>query len=123
VAVIQKQVMAVFERAGEPGSYAVSIGTNMGDNYSFPSVNDMFFFEDPHELYKHWPADIWSAIEQHQAKQGMNELQAAFALGADASVGPGDYGNRTVEYANNGKPVTLIFEKNKATSVTEGKAP
>jgi len=50
----------------------------------------MFFFEDPHQLYKHWPAETWSAIDQHQAKQGMSELQAAFALGANISSGEGD---------------------------------
>lgn len=122
VAVVQKQVMAVFEKAGEPGTFAASFGTNTGDDYSFSTVNDIFFFEDPHELYKHWPADTWSAIDQHQAKQGMSELQASFALGSNMSADGGDYGNRTIEFANAGKPVTVTFEKNKATTVTQGKA-
>ncbi|HZE81944.1 MAG TPA: hypothetical protein VE604_13670 [Candidatus Polarisedimenticolia bacterium] len=121
VAVIQKKIMAVFEKPGEQGSFAVAIGSNTGDDYTF-TTNDMFFFEDPHQLYKHWPAETWSAIDQHQAKQGMSELQAAFALGANISSGEGDYGNRTIEFVNAGKPVTVVFEKNKATSVTPGKA-
>ena|ERR1700704_1143950 len=122
VSVIQKQIMAVFEKAGEPGTYAASFGTNTGDDYVF-SANDVFFFDDPHELYKHWPADTWSAIDQHQARQGMSELQASFALGTNMNADPGDFGNRTIEYANAGKPVTVVFEKNKATTVTAGKAP
>jgi hypothetical protein len=121
VAVIQKKIMAVFEKSGEPGTFAAAFGSNTGDDYTF-IANDVFFFEDPHELYKHWPADIWSAIDQHQAKQGMTELQASFALGAKMSAGEGEYGNRTIEFANAGKPVTVVFEKNKATTVTAGKA-
>lgn len=122
VAVIQKQIMAVFEKAGEPGTFAVTFGTNTGDDYTF-SGNEVFFYEDPHELYKHWPADIWSAIDQHQAKQGMSELQASFALGSTMNADPGEYGNRTIEFVNAGKPVTVTFEKNKAVTVTPGKAP
>jgi hypothetical protein len=113
--------MAVFEKPGEQGSFATTIGSNTGDDYTF-TTNDMFFFEDPHQLYKHWPAETWSAIDRHQAIQGMSELQAAFALGANISSGEGDYGNRTIEFVNAGKPVTVVFEKNKATSVTPGKA-
>ncbi|HZU34239.1 MAG TPA: hypothetical protein VFB79_24230 [Candidatus Angelobacter sp.] len=122
VVVVQKQIMAVFQKAGEPAKYAVSIGQNTGDDFTF-TVNDLFFFEDPHELYKHWPADVWNAIDQHQAKPGMNELQASFALGTNMSSDGTEMGNRTIEYANAGKPVTVVFEKNKATSVTPGKAP
>jgi hypothetical protein len=122
VTVIQKKIMAVFEKAGEPRTFATAFGSNTGDDYAF-TANEVFFFEDPHELYKHWPADTWSAIDQHQAIQGMSELQAAFALGANISAGEGDYGNRTIEFADAGKPVTVTFEKNKATTVTPGKAP
>jgi hypothetical protein len=121
VAVIQKQIMAVFEKDGEPGTFAASFGTNTGDDYSF-TANEAFFFDDPHELYKHWPADVWSAIDHHEARQGMSELQASFALGSAINADPGDFGNRTIEFVNAGKPVTVVFEKNKAVSVTPGKA-
>jgi hypothetical protein len=121
VAVIQKQIMAVFEKDGEAGTFAASFGTNTGDDYAF-TANESFFYDDPHELYKHWPADVWSAIAQHQAKQGMNELQASFALGTAMNADPGDFGNRTIEFVNAGNPVTVVFEKNKAVSVTPGKA-
>lgn len=116
VAVVQKQVLAVFDVAGEKGSVAAPIGTDVGDDFNF-TANDVLFFADPHQLYKHWPPDIWNAIDQHQAKVGMNELQAGFALGTSANVSSGDYGNRTIEYTNNGNPVKVTFEKNRAISV------
>jgi hypothetical protein len=120
VAVVQKQIMAVFDLPGTSGTYAASFGVNTGDDYTF-GANEIFFFDDPHELYKHWPPEVWSAIDQHEAKIGMSELQATFALGTNMSADPGDYGNRTVEFANAGKPVTVTFEKNKAVNVTPGK--
>jgi hypothetical protein len=122
VSVVQKDIMAVFEIDGKTGTFAAPFGTNSGDDYNF-TANDSFFFEDPHVLYKHWPADVWSSVDQHQAKVGMNELQASFALGASLNSDGTEYGNRTVEYTNAGNPVTVVFEKNKATSVTPGKAP
>jgi hypothetical protein len=112
--VVQHQILAVAD--DEQGTVAVPIGTAIGDDFKF-TANDIFFFADPHELYKHWPADVWAAIDQHQAKAGMNELQAGFALGTSANVSNGDYGNRTIEYTNNGSPVKVTFEKNRAVSV------
>lgn len=116
VAVVQKQVLAVFDMPGEQGTFASSIGAAVGDDFNF-TANDVFFFADPHQLYKHWPPDIWKTIDEHQAKVGMNELQAGFALGTSANVSSGDYGNRTVEYTNNGNPVKVTFENNRAVSV------
>jgi len=58
----QKQVMAVFEKDGK--SYAVPIGYVANGEYKIYS-DEMFFIEDPHDLYKHWPADVWSAVEAH----------------------------------------------------------
>lgn len=121
VAVVKKDVMAVFEKPGEPGLFATSIGTNQGDDYDF-YVNELLFYEDPHELYKHWPAEIWSAIDQHKAIVGMSELQAGFALGTSGAADSDKYGDRTVEFTNAGNPVTVTFDKNKAVQVTPGKA-
>jgi hypothetical protein len=120
VAVVRKQIMVVFEKAGEPGLYAASIGTNIGDDYTF-TANDLLFFDDPHELYKHWPPEIWSAIDKHEGAVGMSELQASFAFGASGSSDSEKYGERTIEFENGGKPVTVTFEKNKAVKVTPGK--
>ncbi|HET9837906.1 MAG TPA: hypothetical protein VFR84_06700 [Candidatus Angelobacter sp.] len=120
VAVVKRDVMAVFEKAGEPGLYATSIGTNQGDDFDF-FVNELLFYEDPHELYKHWPPEIWSAIDGHKAIVGMSELQAGFALGTSGAADSDKYGDRTVEFSNAGSPVTVTFEKNKAVQVTPGK--
>lgn len=117
VAVVQKQVLAAFKMADDPATYAVSIGTSTGEDFEF-NVNDLFFFADPHELYKHWPPETWQAIDSHQAKQGMNEIQVAFALGTSAT-GSGEYGNRTLEFTNNDHPVSVTFAKNKAVAVKE----
>jgi len=121
VAVVQKQIMAVFEKDGERGTFTASIGTNTGDDYTF-TANELLFFDDPHELYKHWPPEIWSAIDRHEGAIGMSELQASFAFGAAGSSDSEKYGDRTVEFENGGNPVTVTFEKNKAVKVTPGKA-
>lgn len=120
VAVVQKKIMAVFKRSDQAGAYAAEIGMNLGDDFTF-TVNDLFFLADPHELYKHWPPEVWQSIDQHQVREGMSELQASFALGTSANAEPGDYGNRTMEYTNNGSPVKVTFEKNRVVKVVIGK--
>jgi len=117
VRVRAQRVMAAFKPEGETKSYAVSIGGSRGGDYTL-YINDMFFFEDPHQLYKHWPPEIWAAVDQHQAVKGMNELQAALALGAGIPAGSGgSFGNRTLKFDNNGHSVTVTFESNRATQV------
>src|SRR5216684_9308821 len=74
----RKQVVATFEKDGH--NYAVPIGFENEAQYKIYS-DEMFYVEDPHELYKHWPADVWQAVAQHEVKPGMNELQADFAVG------------------------------------------
>lgn len=122
IAIVQRLVLAVVERPHDPGLWAAPVGMNVGDDFKF-TANDGFFFADPHELYKHWPADVWTAVDRHEAKQGMNELQVELALGSSAIVGSGDYGNRTLYYSNGGHPVTVTFANNKAASVVQNKAP
>jgi hypothetical protein len=112
-----QQVMARFELDGKP--FAVQIGTKQGQEYKF-YVNDMFLIEDPHELYKHWPADVWQAIDRHEAVKGMNQLQAAFALGRVTAQGPGEYGSQTLTYPNGGKPVMITFRNDKAVEIKQG---
>lgn len=114
----QSQVMAIFVKPDSAAEYAVSIGTGDHGYYTF-SINDIFFFEDPHGLYNHWPAEVWNAIDHHEAKAGMNELQVSFALGTDMRATPGDYGNRTVEYTNAGKITTVVFSDNHAVTVRD----
>src|SRR5712671_328879 len=109
----QRQLMAVFEK--EEKSYAVPIGVEEGANYKIYS-DEMFFIEDPHQLYNHWPADEWDAISRHEVKPGMNELQADFAVG----MGTPDSGSsleKTVRYPNGGKPLVVIYREGKAAEI------
>jgi hypothetical protein len=119
VVVVHKEILAVFQKAGASGKYAVSVGTNTGDNYAF-TANDTLFFADPHDLYKHWPADVWAAIDQHKAKKGMNELQVGLALGEVVGASSGDYGNRWLQYKDDGKLVKVTFAKNQVTDIGTG---
>ena len=48
---------------------------------------------------------------------GMNERQVELSLGQVSKSGSKDYGNRTVEFANMGKPMAVTFVKNHATSI------
>jgi hypothetical protein len=112
-----KQVMALFALAGKP--FAAPIGVKNGDDFKIYS-DDIFFIQDPRELYKHWPAEVWKAIDAHQVQQGMSELQASFAVGLGIPVGSGDYGWRALRYANEGSPVTITFENDKAVDIKAG---
>ena len=113
----QRQVMAVFEQEGK--TYAVPIGSQTGDSYQIYS-DEMFFVQDPRELYKHWPADVWESIEQHQIKPGMNEFQAYFAIGMGVPDRSSDPAVKTVHYPNGGKPVTITFRNGKAAEISGG---
>ncbi len=112
-----KQVMALFSLDGK--TYAAPIGTAKGDDFKIYS-DEVFFLEDPHDLYKHWPADVWQKIDAHEVQAGMSELQASFAIGMGVPEGSGEYGSRTLRYANGGKPVVITFENDKAVEIKRG---
>src|SRR5207253_6454004 len=59
----QRQIMAVFQE--DRKDYAFPIGSVRAGIYKIYSDN-MLYIQDPHELYKHWPADVWQAIEKHE---------------------------------------------------------
>jgi hypothetical protein len=112
-----EQVMAVFELDGK--SYSIPIGSKTGDSYQIYS-DEMFFIQDPRELYKHWPPDVWQSIEQHQIKPGMNEFQAYFSIGMGIPDRQSDPAVKTVHYPNGGKPVTITFRDGKAAEISGG---
>jgi hypothetical protein len=113
----RRQVVATFEKDGH--SYAVPIGFETEGQYKIYS-DEMFFVEDPHELYKHWPADVWQAVAQHEVKPGMNELQADFAVGMGALDAGSSSAERTLRYPNGGKPVVVIYRGGNAAEVKPG---
>jgi hypothetical protein len=114
---VKKQVLAIFQQDGK--SYATPIGTERDGDYKFYS-DDMLFIQDPHELYKHWPADIWQEIDRHQVKQGMNELQADFAIGIGLLEPGSDAIDRTLDYPNGGNPLKISFHDGKAIQIGPG---
>jgi len=114
---VQKQVMAVFEKDGK--RYAFPIGVDDNGDYKIYS-DDILFIQDPRELYKHWPADVWKAIDNHEVKPGMNEIQAFFAIGVGSPEGTGMSNPRIVDFPDNGHPLRITFTNGKATEIQPG---
>lgn len=112
-----KQVLARFALDGK--NYAVPIGSEKGGDFKIYS-DDIFFIEDPHELYKHWPADVWKAIDNHEVQPGMSELQVTCAIGAGSLDGASTSFSRTLHYANGGKPLTITYRDDRAAEIKAG---
>jgi hypothetical protein len=115
----EKQILAIFEEDSK--SYATAIGTEKKGDFRF-WANDMLFIEDPHELYKHWPTDVWQAVDQHQVKLGMNEFQADFAIGLGLLESGGHSSERILNYPNGGKPIKITYRNGKAVQIVPGHA-
>ena len=113
----RKQVVATFEK--DEHSYAVPVGFESEGQYKIYS-DEIFYVEDPHELYKHWPADVWQAVAQHEVKPGMNELQADFAVGMGVPDAGASSNEKTVRYPNGGKPLVVIYRDGKAAEIKPG---
>ncbi len=112
-----KQVLARFALNGK--NYVVPIGSEQGGDFKIYS-DDIFFIEDPHELYKHWPAEVWKAIDDHQVLPGMSELQTICAIGAGTLESSSTSFSRTLHFANGGKPLTVVFRDDKAVEIKSG---
>lgn len=111
-----KQVLLVFSKPGSAEQYATPVGFYDNGGYTF-STDEIFFYDDPHQLYSHWGPAIWKAVDAHQATLGMNERQVQLALGQVSKSDSDNYGNRTVEFDNQGHPKRVVFENGKATSI------
>ena len=114
-----RHVFAIFEKNGK--SYALPIGTARGDDFRI-YADEALFLEDPRQLYKHWPADVWVAIEKHEVKPGMNELQASFAVGMGIPKPATEADEKIVNYPNGGKPLTVRYRNGRAVEVTPASA-
>ncbi|MGA7401417.1 MAG: hypothetical protein WBW38_15430 [Candidatus Sulfotelmatobacter sp.] len=113
----RKQVVAIFEK--DRHDFAVPIGFESDGQYKIYS-DEMFYVEDPHDLYKHWPAEVWQAIGQHEVKPGMDELQADFAVGMGVPDAGASSDEKTVRYPNGGKPLVVNYSGGKATEIKAG---
>jgi hypothetical protein len=113
----RKQVVAIFEK--DRHDYAVPIGFESDSQYKIYS-DEMFYVEDPHDLYKHWSPEVWQAIAQHEVKPGMDELQADFAVGMGVPDAGASSDQKTVRYPNGGKPLVVSYQGGKATEIKPG---
>jgi hypothetical protein len=100
--------------------YAVPVGYRQGGFYTF-STDEIFFYVDPRISYKHWGADVWAHIDKHEVVPGMSENQAMMSLGQIIVPSGDSVGNRTVTYDNNSHPMKIVFEHNKAVTITPEK--
>jgi hypothetical protein len=115
-----KNAFVVFTEPDRAGEFAAPVAT-LDDTPSTWPCDDIFFYDDPKTVY-HWPGDVWQAVAQHTAKQGMSEFQTTMALGNLQQSDSKDYGNRTVKYvtADQGQTrhFSVAFSGDKATSVS-----
>ena len=111
-----RQVFAVFALPGGPDLYATPIGYIEGSDETY-FCDLLFFYDDPHTIYDYWPRDVWTAIDAHQVKPGMSELETRLALGSKVHVDGDREGDRTVTYDVNGKKWDVTYVKNRATEI------
>ena len=112
-----RQVFAVFALPGSPALYATPIGVMDGSDEAY-FCDVLFYYDDPHTIYDNWPKATWAAIDAHQVKPGMNELQVRTAIGQKVvTTDGGSEGNRRVTYDTDGKHWTVTFAGNRATAI------
>jgi hypothetical protein len=122
IAAGQRQVLLAFTmpKSDNPKQlYAVPIGNYDEGHYNL-LTDEIFFYDDPHVLYKHWGPQMWAHIDKHEPVLGMSENQAMMALGQVITPHGDNVGDRSVTYDNDGHPVTIDFEHNKAVKITPG---
>ena len=110
-----KQVLLAFTLPGSATLYAVPVGYRQGSDYTFVS-DDIFFYDDPHQLFNYWGPKVWQAIDAHQVVLGMSERQVQLSLGQVSKSTSQDYGNRMVVFDNLGKPMAVTFVSDQVTA-------
>jgi len=103
-------------RSADPAKvYAVPVGNQEGKDFNF-YTDEVFFYDDPHELYKAWGPQVWQAVDSHQVILGMTEHQVEMALGQVSKSVSNEYGNRLVIFSNLSRPMAVTFVKNHVTA-------
>jgi len=111
-----RQAFVVFALPGNPELFAVAVGS-MDSQLESYFTDLLFYYDDPHTIYSHWPRDVWASIDAHQVKQGMSELQTRMAIGQNMHPDGDKEGDRTVRYEQGGNEWTITYVKNRATTI------
>lgn len=111
-----RQAFAVFSLKGGKDLFATPIGYIEGNQEAY-YCDLLFYYDDPHTIYNHWPKDVWDAIDAHQVKPGMSELETRLSIGQKMHPDGDTEGSRTVTYDQDGKHWTITYVKNRATTI------
>ena len=103
----QRQVLLAFTMPNSSDTkamYAVPVGNFDEGVYNF-FTDEIFFYDDPHVLYKHWGPEMWAHVDKHEPALGMSENQAMMALGQVITPHGDNAGDRNVSFQHAGEPV------------------
>jgi len=114
-----RQVFAVFALPGSNDLFATPIGYINGNDEAY-YTDMLFYYDDPHKIYSNWPKDVWAAIEAHQVKPGMSELETQMSIGEKLHPDGPTEGDRTVTYDQDGRQWTITYVNNRATQIKTG---
>jgi len=114
-----RQALVVFALPGAKDLFATPVGMMEGNEEAY-YTDLLFFYDDPHTIYDYWPKDVWAAIDAHQVKPGMSELETRMAVGQKTHSDGQTEGDRTVTYDMNGTKWTVTYVKNRATEIKQG---
>ena len=115
-----KQIFLVFTKGNDMKEYATPVGFVQGGESTF-QTDQIYFYEDPHQLYSAWGPDVWKAIDEHRVQPGMSEREVQMALGQVSEPHGDSTGNRMVTFDDTGKPKNVTFVGNKVTAVQDVK--
>ena len=110
-----RQVFAVFTLPGSTDMDATPIGVIQGSQEQY-FCDLLFYYDDPHTIYSNWPKDVWAAIDAHQVKSGMSELETRMSIGQKIDNN-GTVGDRTATYDQAGKKWIVTYVNNHATTI------
>jgi hypothetical protein len=111
-----RQAFAVFTLPGDTTLYATPIGAIGGSEETY-FCDMLFYYDDPHTIFDHWPKEVWTAVDAHQVKPGMSELETRMAIGRKTHTSGDKEGDRTVTFDQDGKPWTITYVNNRATEI------
>src|SRR4051812_5220746 len=63
----ETELVAIAER-NDGSKVALPIGAFSADSSLKLVANDVFYIQDPHQLYQHWSPDVWKAVDALEAK-------------------------------------------------------